>query len=229
MQDAQAIYRYYGNLLFLGEFSLLQNSSRGEVRPVDSLLATNDTVVTVRCSQSNNRKPSRGSARAVFKEEKLQATRSQFGAVVNSVSRVAKRFWPQLKMRLLLPLLLAVWVSAPFGGCSLTTSSCLQPPAKWCSSLDSAVQCGVSFYFYSKTCFAFGYILLQRTKRSTYGVFALGTTDPTGFYPKSKNSDRHETMTTCQLGARFLLAFYECKHPCFALWSLLNIYATQEF
>uniref|UniRef100_A0A3B3YJB7 Gamma-interferon-inducible lysosomal thiol reductase n=1 Tax=Poecilia mexicana TaxID=48701 RepID=A0A3B3YJB7_9TELE len=46
-------------------------------------------------------------------------------------------------MRLLLPLLLAIWISAPFGYCSLPTSSCLQPPAKWCSSLDSAVQCGV--------------------------------------------------------------------------------------
>ncbi|PWA14022.1 hypothetical protein CCH79_00016995 [Gambusia affinis] len=51
-------------------------------------------------------------------------------------------------MRLLFPLLLAVWVSAPSGGCSLPTSSCLLPPAKWCSSLDSAVQCGMLFPTY---------------------------------------------------------------------------------
>ncbi|XP_054889847.1 gamma-interferon-inducible lysosomal thiol reductase [Poeciliopsis prolifica] len=46
-------------------------------------------------------------------------------------------------MLLLLVLLLAVGVAVPVGGGSVQTSSCLQPPAKWCSTLESAVQCGV--------------------------------------------------------------------------------------
>ncbi|XP_031137102.1 gamma-interferon-inducible lysosomal thiol reductase [Sander lucioperca] len=46
-----------------------------------------------------------------------------------------------MKAHLLL-LVLTVWLNVQFGGCALS-SSCSHPPSKWCSSLDSAVQCGV--------------------------------------------------------------------------------------
>nr|XP_046263852.1 gamma-interferon-inducible lysosomal thiol reductase-like [Scatophagus argus] len=39
-------------------------------------------------------------------------------------------------------LIVTVWLSSQYGGCALS-SSCTYPPSKWCSSLDSAVQCGV--------------------------------------------------------------------------------------
>ncbi|XP_015246589.1 PREDICTED: gamma-interferon-inducible lysosomal thiol reductase-like [Cyprinodon variegatus] len=45
-------------------------------------------------------------------------------------------------MKVLLPLLLAVWLSAP-SGCTSLPPSCSEPPAKWCSSLESAARCGV--------------------------------------------------------------------------------------
>ncbi|XP_034742813.1 gamma-interferon-inducible lysosomal thiol reductase [Etheostoma cragini] len=44
-------------------------------------------------------------------------------------------------MKALLLLVLTVWLNVQYGGCAL--SSCSHPPSKWCSSLDSAIQCGV--------------------------------------------------------------------------------------
>lgn len=41
-------------------------------------------------------------------------------------------------------LLLTVVLHVELGGCALS-SLCSQPPSKWCSSLDSAIQCGVRF------------------------------------------------------------------------------------
>ncbi|XP_069013131.1 gamma-interferon-inducible lysosomal thiol reductase [Embiotoca jacksoni] len=43
---------------------------------------------------------------------------------------------------LLLLLTLAVCLNAQYGSCHVS-SSCSYPPSKWCSSLDSAIQCGV--------------------------------------------------------------------------------------
>ncbi|XP_028988673.1 gamma-interferon-inducible lysosomal thiol reductase [Betta splendens] len=42
-------------------------------------------------------------------------------------------------MKAPLLLIVAVWLNVPYGG----SSSCSVPPSQWCSSLDSAVQCGV--------------------------------------------------------------------------------------
>lgn len=42
----------------------------------------------------------------------------------------------------LLLLCLTIWLNAELGG-SAVPSSCSLPPSKWCSSLDSAIQCGV--------------------------------------------------------------------------------------
>ncbi|XP_076601276.1 gamma-interferon-inducible lysosomal thiol reductase [Chaetodon auriga] len=39
-------------------------------------------------------------------------------------------------------LILTVWLNSQYGSCALSTS-CTYPPSKWCSSLESAVQCGV--------------------------------------------------------------------------------------
>ncbi|XP_041805593.1 gamma-interferon-inducible lysosomal thiol reductase [Chelmon rostratus] len=39
-------------------------------------------------------------------------------------------------------LILTVWLNAQYGGCAFSTS-CTYPPSKWCSSMDSAIQCGV--------------------------------------------------------------------------------------
>lgn len=39
-------------------------------------------------------------------------------------------------------LILTVWLNTQ-SGCSAVSSSCSYPPAKWCSSLDSAIECGV--------------------------------------------------------------------------------------
>lgn len=38
-------------------------------------------------------------------------------------------------------LILTVWLHSQYGSCALST--CSHPPSKWCSSLDSAIQCGV--------------------------------------------------------------------------------------
>uniref|UniRef100_A0A3Q3IAK6 Gamma-interferon-inducible lysosomal thiol reductase n=1 Tax=Monopterus albus TaxID=43700 RepID=A0A3Q3IAK6_MONAL len=45
-------------------------------------------------------------------------------------------------MKTLLLLILTAWLNVHYGGCTFS-SSCSYPPSKWCSSLDSAVQCGV--------------------------------------------------------------------------------------
>uniref|UniRef100_A0A3P8TDQ8 Gamma-interferon-inducible lysosomal thiol reductase n=1 Tax=Amphiprion percula TaxID=161767 RepID=A0A3P8TDQ8_AMPPE len=45
-------------------------------------------------------------------------------------------------MKALLLLILTVWLNSQYGGCSLS-SSCSYPPSKWCSSLESAIECGV--------------------------------------------------------------------------------------
>ncbi|XP_017286826.1 gamma-interferon-inducible lysosomal thiol reductase [Kryptolebias marmoratus] len=45
-------------------------------------------------------------------------------------------------MNFLLLLIVTLWLNCSPGGCS-PPSSCLLPPGKWCSSFDSAVQCGV--------------------------------------------------------------------------------------
>ncbi|XP_026229580.1 gamma-interferon-inducible lysosomal thiol reductase [Anabas testudineus] len=45
-------------------------------------------------------------------------------------------------MKAPLLLILTVWLNTQYGGCALS-SSCSVPPSKWCSSLDSAIQCGV--------------------------------------------------------------------------------------
>ncbi|XP_028284441.1 gamma-interferon-inducible lysosomal thiol reductase [Parambassis ranga] len=45
-------------------------------------------------------------------------------------------------MKVPLLLVVTVWLNSQRGGCSLS-SSCSYPPAKWCSSPESAVQCGV--------------------------------------------------------------------------------------
>ncbi|XP_029308981.1 gamma-interferon-inducible lysosomal thiol reductase [Cottoperca gobio] len=45
-------------------------------------------------------------------------------------------------MKAALLLVLTVWLNVQYGGCSFP-SSCSYPPSKWCSSLDSAIQCGV--------------------------------------------------------------------------------------
>nr|ACQ58865.1 Gamma-interferon-inducible lysosomal thiol reductase precursor [Anoplopoma fimbria] len=47
-----------------------------------------------------------------------------------------------MKMKIPMLLLMAVWLNAQSGGCALS-SSCPHPPSQWCSSLDSAIQCGV--------------------------------------------------------------------------------------
>ncbi|GLD51150.1 gamma-interferon-inducible lysosomal thiol reductase isoform X1 [Lates japonicus] len=44
-------------------------------------------------------------------------------------------------MKAALLLILTVWLNSQYGDCAL--SSCSYPPSKWCSSLDSAIQCGV--------------------------------------------------------------------------------------
>ncbi|XP_037644568.1 gamma-interferon-inducible lysosomal thiol reductase [Sebastes umbrosus] len=41
----------------------------------------------------------------------------------------------------LLLLVVTVWLNVQYGDCAL--SSCSHPPSQWCSSLDSAIQCGV--------------------------------------------------------------------------------------
>ncbi|XP_040910331.1 gamma-interferon-inducible lysosomal thiol reductase [Toxotes jaculatrix] len=45
-------------------------------------------------------------------------------------------------MKAPLLLIVAVWLNTQYGDCTLS-SSCSYPPSKWCSSLDSAIQCGV--------------------------------------------------------------------------------------
>ncbi|KAJ4936723.1 hypothetical protein JOQ06_001309 [Pogonophryne albipinna] len=45
-------------------------------------------------------------------------------------------------MKAALLLVLTVWLNVQYGGCAFS-SSCSLPPSKWCSSLDSAIQCGV--------------------------------------------------------------------------------------
>ncbi|XP_037537941.1 gamma-interferon-inducible lysosomal thiol reductase-like [Nematolebias whitei] len=45
-------------------------------------------------------------------------------------------------MKFILLLTLTVWLKSSSSGGS-PTSSCVHPPGKWCSSLDSAIQCGV--------------------------------------------------------------------------------------
>ncbi|XP_067330043.1 gamma-interferon-inducible lysosomal thiol reductase [Channa argus] len=44
-------------------------------------------------------------------------------------------------MKALVLLILTIWLNTKYGSCAL--SSCSVPPSKWCSSLDSAVKCGV--------------------------------------------------------------------------------------
>lgn len=48
----------------------------------------------------------------------------------------------QLKMKTLLLLILTVWLNIQSSGGTLS-SSCSHPPSQWCSSLESAIQCGV--------------------------------------------------------------------------------------
>lgn len=45
-------------------------------------------------------------------------------------------------MKALLLLILTVWLNSQYGGCALS-SSCSYPPSQWCSSLESAIECGV--------------------------------------------------------------------------------------
>ncbi|XP_039998618.1 gamma-interferon-inducible lysosomal thiol reductase [Xiphias gladius] len=45
-------------------------------------------------------------------------------------------------MKAPLLLILTVWLNAQYGGCA-PFSSCSRSPMEWCSSLDSAIQCGV--------------------------------------------------------------------------------------
>nr|ADJ21806.1 gamma-interferon-inducible lysosomal thiol reductase [Oplegnathus fasciatus] len=45
-------------------------------------------------------------------------------------------------MKAPLLLILTVWLNSQYGGCAFS-SSCSYPPSQWCSSLDSAIQCGV--------------------------------------------------------------------------------------
>ncbi|KAM4552879.1 gamma-interferon-inducible lysosomal thiol reductase [Odontesthes bonariensis] len=45
-------------------------------------------------------------------------------------------------MKTLVLLILTLWLNTPYASCFLS-SSCTYPPAKWCSSLDSSIQCGV--------------------------------------------------------------------------------------
>ncbi len=45
-------------------------------------------------------------------------------------------------MKAPLLMILTVWLNSQYGGCAFS-SSCSYPPAQWCSSLDSAIQCGV--------------------------------------------------------------------------------------
>ncbi|XP_047445041.1 gamma-interferon-inducible lysosomal thiol reductase [Mugil cephalus] len=45
-------------------------------------------------------------------------------------------------MKALLLLVLTVWLNTQSGSCS-PSSSCSYPPSKWCSSMDSAIECGV--------------------------------------------------------------------------------------
>ncbi|KAM9322466.1 gamma-interferon-inducible lysosomal thiol reductase [Pholidichthys leucotaenia] len=45
-------------------------------------------------------------------------------------------------MKVLVLLVVTVWLNSPCGFCS-ASSRCSLPPSQWCSSLDSAVQCGV--------------------------------------------------------------------------------------
>ncbi|KAM9349062.1 gamma-interferon-inducible lysosomal thiol reductase [Symphorus nematophorus] len=47
----------------------------------------------------------------------------------------------QLKMKGPLLLILTLWLNTQYGGYAF--SSCSSPPMKWCSSLDTALQCGV--------------------------------------------------------------------------------------
>ncbi|XP_045907426.1 gamma-interferon-inducible lysosomal thiol reductase [Micropterus dolomieu] len=44
-------------------------------------------------------------------------------------------------MKVPLLLILTVWLNTQYGCCALST--CSHPPSQWCSSLDSAIQCGV--------------------------------------------------------------------------------------
>ncbi|XP_056246549.1 gamma-interferon-inducible lysosomal thiol reductase-like [Seriola aureovittata] len=45
-------------------------------------------------------------------------------------------------MKAPLLLIMTVWLNTQYGG-SFVSSSCSHPPSKWCSSLDTAIQCGV--------------------------------------------------------------------------------------
>lgn len=52
-------------------------------------------------------------------------------------------------MKAPLLLILTVWLNTQYGGCAVS-SSCSVPPSEWCSSLDSAIQCGVGLLMQNK-------------------------------------------------------------------------------